>query len=511
MSRQTITLRAGKADLATLRNIDRNPVTLQLHPDDYTAVKKSAEAINRLCDSDQAIYGINTGFGKLAGTRIEEDKLAQLQSNLLLSHSCGTGPLLPDDVTRLLLTLKILSLARGLSGVSTELIEMLIKLVNNEVYPCIPAKGSVGASGDLAPLSHLGAGLMGVGDMRHEGKTIPAREGLEIAGLDTLGLRPKEGVALINGTQASTAIALHNLFLMEDVFASAIVTGCLSIDAMKASDTPFDARIHEARGQAGQIDVAAVYRNLMEGSAIRDSHLHCPKVQDPYSLRCQPQVMGATLDNMRNAARTLLIEANAVTDNPLVFSDSDEVLTGGNFHGEPVAMAADTLAVGVAEIGAISERRIATLVDDDLSPLPPFLVEDAGMNSGFMIAQVTAAALASENKSLAHPASVDSLPTSANQEDHVSMSTYAAWRLGQMLENTQCIVAIELLAATQGIEFHRPHRSSDRLEDILNHVRKKVDHYDKDRFFQTDIQSAQTIVGTEKLTQHARHILPSHD
>jgi histidine ammonia-lyase len=378
------------------------------------------------------------------------------------------------------------------------------------VYPCIPAKGSVGASGDLAPLAHLSATLLGVGNAKVGDRIVPATEGLAHAKLAPLTLRPKEGLALLNGTQASTALALLGLFGAEDVFAAAIVAGALSVDAAMGSDTPFDARIHELRGQPGQIEVARRYRELLDGSGIRASHLAGDdRVQDPYSLRCQPQVMGACLDVMRSAAKTLEIEANGVTDNPLVFPDTGEVLSGGNFHAEPVALAADTLALAIAEIGALSERRIALLIDASISRLPPFLVEHGGLNSGFMIAQVTAAALASENKSLAHPASVDSLPTSANQEDHVSMATFAARRLADMADNTCGIVAIELLAAAQGVDFRAPLTTSPALQRAMAAIRSRVPFYSEDRYFAPDIEAAKALVSDGHYTAEAVGLLPS--
>jgi histidine ammonia-lyase len=383
-------------------------------------------------------------------------------------------------------------------------------LYNAGVLPSIPSQGSVGASGDLAPLAHMTLALMGEGEVRIDGTAVAATEGLRRAGISARSLAAKEGLALLNGTQVSTALALKALFEVEDIFAAAVVTGALSVDAAKGSDTPFDARIQEVRGQPGQIDVAAKYRFLLSGSEIRRSHLvDDDRVQDPYSLRCQPQVMGACLDLVRHVAATLSIEANAVTDNPLVFADSGEVLSGGNFHGEPVALAADVLALAIAEIGALSERRIALLIDESLSGLPPFLVRDPGINSGFMMAHVTAAALASENKSLAHPASVDSLPTSANQEDHVSMSTFAARRLGDMTRNSRSIIAIELLAAAQGIDFRAPLKTSQKLQAVHDAVRKRVAFYAEDRYFAPDISAISDLVGSGGLTDEVADLLPS--
>ncbi|HET9652648.1 MAG TPA: histidine ammonia-lyase, partial [Usitatibacter sp.] len=438
---------------------------------------------------------INTGFGKLAQTHIASDQLELLQKNLILSHSVGVGPLLDDATVRLVMLLKIASLARGFSGVRTEVVDAMVALLNAGLYPCIPSKGSVGASGDLAPLAHMAAALMGLGTMRRDGRLVPATEGLAAAGLAPITLGPKEGLALLNGTQVSTALALQGLFAAESVFAAAMVAGALSVDAAMGSDTPFDERIHELRGHLGQIECAATYRRLLAGSEIRASHLtDDDKVQDPYSLRCQPQVMGACLDVMNAAALTLLTEANGVTDNPLVFPLTGESLSGGNFHAEPVALAADQLALAIAEIGAISERRIALLIDATISGLPPFLTAASGLNSGFMIAHVTAAALASENKSLAHPASVDSLPTSANQEDHVSMATFAARRLADMADNTATIVAIELLAAAQGIDFRRPLKSSAVLEEAHQVVRRVAPHLEGDRYLAMDIEAVTPLV-----------------
>jgi histidine ammonia-lyase len=374
-------------------------------------------------------------------------------------------------------------------------------LLQAQALPCIPSRGSVGACGDLAPLAHMTAALLGEGQIRFKGRVLPAAQVLSQLGLEPLTLAPKEGLALLNGTQVSTALALKGLFAAEQVFGAAVVAGAMSIDALKGSDAPFDARIHAARGQPGQMRVAGLYRRLLAGSRIRESHRDCDKVQDPYSLRCQPQVMGACLDSIAHVARILEIEANAATDNPLVFAADEAVLSGGNFHAEPVGFAADCLAVAIAEIGAMSERRTAVMVDPKMSNLPAFLVPDSGLNSGFMIAQVTAAALVSENKSLAHPASVDSIPTCANQEDHVSMATYAARRLTDMTRNAATVVGIELLCAGQGIEFHRPLTSSPPLENALLMLRQRVSNYDHDRLIHPDIEAATALVETGDLAR----------
>jgi histidine ammonia-lyase len=479
--------------LKQLRLISRAGLALELDPAALEKLRAGHAAVQAIVASGSPAYGINTGFGRLSQTRIPDEELEKLQLNIVLSHAAGTGPLLDDATVRLVLALKIISLSAGYSGVRAELVQLLLELYNRGLYPCIPSKGSVGASGDLAPLAHLSLALLGIGEVRFKNHLIPAETALRDAGLAPVRLAPKEGLALLNGTQVSAALALTGLFAAEDVFAAAMVAGSLSVDAAAGSDTPFDARIHALRRQPGQQDAARCYAELLQGSEIRRSHLeNDPRVQDPYSLRCQPQVMGACLDQMRYAAGVFEREASAVTDNPLIIDG--ELLSGGNFHAEPVALAADALAVAIAEIGALSERRVALLIDSTLSGLPPFLVEHGGVNSGFMIPQVTAAALASENKSLAHPASVDSLPTSANQEDHVSMATFAARRLSDMASNSAGIVAIELLAAAQGIDFRAPLKTSPRLQDAHALVRSRVAFYDHDRYFAPDIGAVQSLI-----------------
>jgi histidine ammonia-lyase len=502
-------LQAGTLSLSQLRSIYEQPTVLALCAQDRSRIAAANALVDKIVASGEVAYGINTGFGLLAQTRIPKEQLELLQRNLLLSHAAGVGSALPDAVVRLILALKINALARGHSGVTPGLIEALLALLEHEVYPVIPSQGSVGASGDLAPLAHLSAALLGLGQVRARGVLVPAAEGLRQAGLAPIRLHAKEGLALINGTQVSTALGLAGLFGLENLFAAAVVAGAMSVDALKGSDSPFDERIQRLRGQPGQIAVAREYRELIAGSAIRASHLECSRVQDPYSFRCQPQVMGACLDLMRNCAITLGIEANAVTDNPLLFADSGEVLSGGNFHAEPVALAADTLALAIAEVGNLSERRTAVLVDPKMSGLPAFLVNNSGLNSGFMIAQVTAAALVSENKTLAAPASVDSIPTSANQEDHVSMATHAARRLGPMVDNAAAVVGIELLAAAQGIDFHRPARSSQKLEEAHAAIRRDVPFYAADRYFAPDIEAARTWVTSGRFASLINAILPS--
>jgi histidine ammonia-lyase len=486
----------GELSLAQLRRLAGTPgVQVEIHPGCLPAVRASAALVQRATAGDAPVYGVNTGFGKLAMKRIAREDLALLQLKLLRSHAVGVGEPLSARVVRLILVLKAASLARGFSGVREEVIQGLLDLHNRGVVPVVPEKGSVGASGDLAPLAHLCLPLIGEGEAFFEGQRLPGGEALERAGLQPLALGAKEGLALINGTQVSTALALDALLDADRLFEAAVITGSLTLDAARGSDAPFDPRIHAVRGQPGQVECAAAYRALLAGSAIRRSHLERDdRVQDPYCLRCQPQVMGACLDQMRYAAQVLVREANAVTDNPLVFADDGTMVSGGNFHAEPVALAADALAVAIAEIGAISERRVAMLVDTVVSRLPPFLTSDPGLNSGFMIVHVTAAALASENKSLAHPASVDSLPTSANQEDHVSMATFAARRLRPMLANTAHIVGIELLAAAQGIEFLRPLTSAPAMEAVLRLVRGVSPAMASDRSLAPDIEAMHRMV-----------------
>ncbi|SFZ74175.1 histidine ammonia-lyase [Chitinimonas taiwanensis] len=484
---QTLTLTPGKLSLAQLRQIMAGGVQITLDPAAVTGIEAGARAVAAIVAKGAPAYGINTGFGRLASTHIPADQLELLQKNLVLSHAVGVGEPLSAPIVRVLMTLKISSMGRGFSGIRLEVIAALLKLLNADVLPIIPAKGSVGASGDLAPLAHMAAVLLGVGEVMVGAQRLPAAEGLARVGLQPLTLAAKEGLALLNGTQASTAIAIVNLFSIENLYRTALVAGALSVDAAAGSVSPFDARIHQLRGHAGQIAAAAAYRTLLAGSGINQSHQNCDKVQDPYSLRCQPQVMGAVLDQIHHAASVLLTEADAVSDNPLVFPDTGEVISGGNFHAEPVAFAADNLAIALSEIGALAERRIALLIDATLSGLPPFLVRDGGVNSGFMIAHVTAAALASENKTLAHPASVDSLPTSANQEDHVSMATFAARKLGEIAENVGYILAIELLAAAQGVDLRAPHQTSPQLLPAMQLIRQHVQHYDIDHYFAPDI------------------------
>ena len=487
---ERIRLQPGSVTLAALRSIWQG-APVELAEEAWDKLRAASDSVGRIVESGRTVYGVNTGFGLLAQTRIPDDRLLDLQRNLILSHSCGLGEPLARRIVRLIIALKAIGLGRGHSGVRPLVVERLLTLLESKALPVIPSQGSVGASGDLAPLAHLAAAMLGEGSIDLAREVLPAREALARLGLEPLTLGPKEGLALINGTQVSAAIALDTLFTGERLFGSALLAGALSTDALKGSDAAFDPRIHELRGQPGQIAVAAVLKRLLEGSEIKRSHADCGKVQDPYSFRCQPQVMGAALDVMLQTARMLEIEANAVTDNPILFPNEDLAISGGNFHAEPVAFAADMLAMALSEVASISERRTAVLIDPKMSGLPPFLVEDSGVNSGFMIAQVTAAALVSENKSLAHPASVDTIPTSAGQEDHVSMATHAAIKAKRIARNAAGVVGIELLSAAQGIEFHAPLSTAPALQPVLAAIRSKVPPYKADRYLADELAWAQ--------------------
>jgi len=507
---QTVAIGSGSASLADWRAI-AGGADVRLEQATMAAVAASAETVAAIVAQGKPVYGINTGFGKLASAHIGADDLALLQRNLVLSHAAGVGEPTPRSIARLMMVLKLASLARGASGIRSETLALLGAMIARDVIPLVPAQGSVGASGDLAPLAHLTAAMIGIGEVFLRGERTPAAAALAQAGLAPITLAPKEGLALLNGTQFSTAHALMALFGIERVFRTALVTGALSIDAAKGSDTPFDARVHALRGHRGQIEVAAALRALMQGSEIRASHLvDDDRIQDPYCLRCQPQVMGAVLDLVRPAAATLLTEANGVSDNPLVFPETGEVLSGGNFHAEPVAFAADMLAIAVCEIGSLAERRIAMLVDPVFSRLPAFLAPNPGLNSGLMITQVTAAALVAENKQTAYPASVDSIPTSANQEDHVAMAAHGARRLAAMATNATNIIAIELIAAAQGCDFHAPLRSSARLERVRAALRRRVPTLAEDRYLAPDIAAAADLVASEAIIVEAgSDILPT--
>lgn len=498
-------LTPGAVGLITLEVIWRGQQIVTLDPAAKPAVESAATQVACAAAGTDAVYGVNTGFGKLASRKIAPEDTETLQRNLILSHCCGVGEALSPALTRLMMVLKLMSLGRGASGVRWEVCALIEAMVNAGVTPVIPAQGSVGASGDLAPLAHMAATMIGSGRAVFEGDEMDGAVALGKAGLTPVVLGPKEGLALINGTQFSTACALAGLFEAQNAVRNSIVIAALSTDAIMGSTAPLLAEIHSLRGHAGQIDVAHEMRTLMEGSVIRESHMEGDtRVQDPYCIRCQPQVVGAAWDVIRQAARTLEIEANAVTDNPLVLSDADMIVSGGNFHAEPVGFAADMIALAVAEIGAIGQRRVALMVDPTLShDLPPFLTSDPGLNSGFMIAEVTTAALMSENKHLANPCVTDSTPTSANQEDHVSMAAHGAYRLARMNRNLSFIQAIEAMCACEGIEARAPLATSKRLQNVVLRMRRDVSKLGQDRYLAPDIERAAALVRSGALVKAA--------
>jgi len=491
----TITLKPGETSLATLEEIYRKQEYAALDPACHKAMQNSAAIVASAAKGDAPVYGVNTGFGKLANKRIAPDDVETLQRNLILSHCAGVGEPFDKATARLIIILKLISLGRGVSGVSMNIVTQLEAMLARGVTPVIPCQGSVGASGDLAPLAHMAAVMIGEGEAWFHDDRMPAKNALAAANMKPIVLGPKEGLGLINGTQVSTALALINLWDAWRAIQSALVTGALSTDAAMGSCAPFRPEIHEMRGHQGQIDAAKFLRTMMDGSKIRDSHrTGDERVQDPYCIRCQPQVMGACMDLLRQAARTLEIEANAATDNPLVFDDGS-IVSGGNFHAEPVAFAADQIALAIAEIGSITQRRIALMVDPTLSyGLPAFLTPEPGLNSGFMIAEVTSAALMSENKQRAAPCSIDSTPTSCNQEDHVSMACHGARRLSDMNRNLAQIIGIELLTAAQGVEFRKPLTTNPILQKVLAKLREEVPALKEDRFMANDMAKAGKLV-----------------
>ena len=494
-------LNPGSVTLDQLEDILRTDIHVELNESFRDAVNASAEITRKAADSEIATYGINTGFGKLASVKIPAEQTQTLQRNLVLSHCSGVGEVTNSEITRLMMVLKLLSLGRGASGVRWELIKLLETMINQNVLPVIPVQGSVGASGDLAPLAHMAAVMIGEGEAIYNGQLMSGSEALAKAGIKPIILGAKEGLALINGTQFSTACALSGLFETWRNAHAAVLTSALSTDAVMGSTAPLLPEIHALRGHRGQIEVAQAIRLLMAGSQIRESHREDDtRVQDPYCIRCQPQVTGACVDLLREAGKTLEIEANAVTDNPLVLVDEARIASGGNFHGEPVGFAADKTALAIAEIGAIAQRRVALMVDPTLSfDLPPFLTPDPGLNSGFMIAEVTTAALMSENKHLANPCTTDSTPTSANQEDHVSMAAHAAWRLKRMNANLSNILGVELLCAAQGIEFRSPLKTSEPLQTVIHRLRADIDRLQEDRYLATDMAKAAQLITSGKL------------
>ena len=501
----TVILVPGAATLAQLETIWRGQGAVALDPAARAGVDASAAIIAAAAQADAPVYGVNTGFGKLASVRIAPRDTQTLQRNLILSHCCGVGEALEPATVRLMMALKLLSLGRGASGVRWEICALIEGMLATGVLPVIPVQGSVGASGDLAPLAHMAAVMIGAGEARLHGQVMPGGAALHAAGLAPVVLGPKEGLALINGTQFSTASALAGLFEGWRAARAAIVTSAMSTDAIMGSTAPLHPEIHRLRGHPGQIEVAAAMTALLDGSAIRDSHRDGDsRVQDPYCIRCQPQVTGAAIDLLRFAGRTLETEANAVTDNPLVIVETAEILSGGNFHAEPVAFAADQIALALAEIGAIAQRRVALMVDPTLSfDLPPFLTPEPGLNSGLMIAEVTTAALMSENKHLANPCSTDSTPTSANQEDHVSMAAHGARRLRRMIENLSMILGIEAICAAQGIDQRAPLATSGTLKAVMACLRAQVPALQQDRYLAPDLRAAAACVRDDSLAQAA--------
>ncbi|HET9843636.1 MAG TPA: histidine ammonia-lyase [Gammaproteobacteria bacterium] len=484
----TFLLNAGELSLEQLEQIILHNQEIIISEETYQKIQNGFNTLQSIMATGKKIYGVNTGFGKLAQENISKEDLALLQKKLLLSHATGVGTFFHDSIVALVLLLKINSLSLGFSGIRREIIDALLVLLNNKYYPCVPSQGSVGASGDLAPLAHLSCILIGEGYVRHENKILSAKEALEEVGLKETKLAPKEGLSLINGTQVSTALGVFALLQSKKLFESALIAGSLSVDAASASDQPFESKIHRVRRLPEQIFVAKILKNLLKDSKIRENHKSCNRIQDPYSLRCQPQVMGGCLTQIRTAARILRYEINAATDNPLVFADTQEILSGGNFHAQPVAFACDNIALALAEIGSLAERRIALLLDASQTGLPSFLVENSGLNSGFMLAHVTAASLVTENKHLAHAVSIESIPTSGNQEDHVSMSTYAARRLHTMVDNLAHILSIEMLIACQGIDFRAPLQTSPALLPFYHIIRKISSFLNEDRMLSEEIQ-----------------------
>lgn len=500
----------GQTTLAQLERIYRHEAPARLDPSARAGVDRAAAMIAAAAAGDTAVYGVNTGFGKLASLKIAPQDTATLQKNLILSHCCGVGDPMPRNVTRLMMALKLLSLGRGASGVRWEVIALLEDMLAAGITPVIPAQGSVGASGDLAPLAHMAAAMMGHGQVEVAGHIKTATEAFAKAGLSPIILGAKEGLALINGTQFCTAYALAGLFDGWRSAQAALVTSALSTDAIMGSTAPLQPEIHSLRGHPGQIEAAATLRALLDGSVIRESHREGDtRVQDPYCIRCQPQVTGAAMDVIRQAARTLEIEANAATDNPLVLTEAGMIVSGGNFHAEPVGFAADMIAMALSEIGAIAQRRIALMVDPVLSfDLPAFLTPKPGLNSGFMIAEVTTAALMSENKHMAHPTVIDSTPTSANQEDHVSMAAHGARRLGRMVANLNVILGVEALCAAQGVEFRAPLPTSVPLQGVIARLRADIPALGDDRYMADDLATAARLIGSGDLVAASATEMP---
>lgn len=505
-----LTLTSGSVTLAQLEQVFTQERAVRLDLDCRAAVENAAARIAEAASGNEPVYGVNTGFGKLASLKIAKEDTAKLQRNLILSHCCGVGDAIPRAHARLIMVLKLLSLGRGASGVRWSLITLLQDMLEKGVTPIIPVQGSVGASGDLAPLAHMTAVIIGEGQAEFYGEILPGSDALRKAGLKPIQLGPKEGLAFINGTQFSTAFGLAGLFGAWNAANSALVTSALSTDAIMGSTAPLHPEIHALRGHRGQIEAAKTMRALLEGSEIRESHRDGDsRVQDPYCIRCQPQVTGAAFDVLRQAAMTLEIEANAATDNPLVLTGANMIVSGGNFHAEPVGFAVDMIALAVSEIGAIAQRRVALLVDPVLShDLPPFLTPNPGLNSGYMIAEVTTAALMSENKHLANPCVTDSTPTSANQEDHVSMAAHGAVRLQRMIKNLERILGVELLCAAQGIEFRAPLKTSAPLLSVIERLRQNIDALNEDRYLAPDLEAAAILISGSEIFKAAGIEMP---
>ncbi len=500
---ESLKLNGHSLRLNDIINVARHGQKVELDDSAIAFVERGSEMVSSWVREGKSIYGVTTGFGDLASTAIPPEKSEELQENLLKSHACGVGEPFSEDVTRAIMLLRVNTLIRGFSGISLKTLQLLVDFLNLGIHPVIPEQGSVGASGDLCPLSHLGISLLGLGDVVYEGKRMPASEALRKAGLKPIRLGPKEGLALNNGTTVMTAVACLVLYDALELAPLADVAAALSLEALKGVPYAFDPRTHELRPHEGQQIVARNILNLIDSSEIIEKYKH-DRVQDAYSLRCVPQVHGASRDALDYVKNKIQIEINSVTDNPLIFPAEGEAISGGNFHGEPIALAMDFLGIALSEIGNISERRVARLVDHKLSGLPPFLISESGVNSGFMIPQYVAAALASENKGLSHPSSVDSIPTSANQEDHVSMGMYAARKASSILKNVRNILAIEFLTASQGLDFLKPLRAGKGTGKVHETIREVIPFIQKDEYIHPLIGETARLVSDGTLLRAAR-------
>ncbi|HID39566.1 MAG TPA: histidine ammonia-lyase [Calditrichaeota bacterium] len=496
----------GQADLSLsdIRFFIEEKPSLRLSRAVIDQINASRRIVEDILQSGRVVYGVNTGFGKFADVRIERGATAELQRRLVLSHAAGVGNPMPEDVVRLMMLLKIKNLSLGHSGARLEVVERLVEMLNNGVAPVVPEKGSVGASGDLAPLAHMAAVMIGEGEAFYQGERLPGAQALQKVALKPLVLQAKEGLAVLNGTQAIQAYGLHALLQAENLLKTADIIGAITLEALLGTLTAFDPRIQEIRRHPGQQVVAENVRRLLAESPIVESHRESDhRVQDAYSLRCIPQVHGAVRDGVAYVRSVFEREMNGVTDNPLVFPENGDVLSGGNFHGEPVALAADYLGILLAELANISERRIEHMLDPAVSEMAGFLTKEGGLNSGFMMAHVTAAALVSENKVLAHPSSVDSIPTSANKEDHVSMGTYAARKALQIVDNVENVLAVELICACQALDLRAPLEPARSTARVLNKVRETIAHWAKDRFMHTDLLKAKELIRNGQIIKTA--------